>query len=102
MRAMGSLFMISEAVATALAERRPVVALETTLVTHGLPHPEGVEAALQLERIVREAGAVPATIGVLDGALRVRLDPAALERAPTPPGTAHTSPRHPAPRPPRG
>ena len=85
-------FVISEAVATALAARRPVVALETTLVTHGLPHPEGVEAALALESRVREAGAQPATIGVLDGAVRVGLDRAALERLATSPDTAKLNP----------
>ena len=51
----------------------PVVALETTLVAHGFPAGEGVEVGLESERRVREAGAVPATIGVLDGALRVGL-----------------------------
>lgn len=86
------LFTISDVVATALAERRPVVALETTLVTHGLPHPAGVEAALALEAVVREAGAVPATIGVLDGAVRVGLDRAALERLATSPDTAKLNP----------
>src|SRR6185503_8437931 len=60
-------------VAAALQARRPVVALETTLVTHGLPHPDGVEAARQLESAVVSVGAVPATIGVLDGRVRVGL-----------------------------
>jgi len=74
------LFAVSEAVARALAARRPVVALETTLVTHGLPPPEGVEVALELEREVASRGAVPATIGVLDGKLRVGLERTELER----------------------
>ena len=74
MAPMRPLLTISDTVARALAERRPVVALETTLVTHGLPHPQGVEAALNLEAAVRQEGAVPATIGVLDGAVRVGLD----------------------------
>ena len=77
---MTGFFAVSETVAQALAERRPVVALETTLVTHGLPAPEGVEAALELEREVASRGAVPATIGVLDGKLRVGLERADLER----------------------
>ena len=59
--------------AGALDARRPVVALETTLVAHGFPPGEGVEVGLGSERRVREAGAVPATIGVLDGAHRVGL-----------------------------
>ena len=56
------------------------MALETTLVTHGLPQPEGLKVALELEAIVRAAGAVPATIGVLGGRLTVGLTPAELER----------------------
>jgi pseudouridine-5'-phosphate glycosidase len=70
---------VSDEVATALAERRPVVALETTLVAHGFPAPEGVEVGLESERRVRDAGAVPATVGVLDGEIRVGLEPAQLE-----------------------
>jgi pseudouridine-5'-phosphate glycosidase len=66
-------FDVSSFVAAALQARRPVVALETTLVTHGLPHPDGIEAARQLESAVVSAGAVPATIGVLEGRVRVGL-----------------------------
>ena len=58
----------------------PVVALETTLVAHGFPAPQGVEVGLASERRVREAGAVPATIGVLDGQIRVGLTEAELHR----------------------
>jgi pseudouridylate synthase len=57
-----------------------VVALETTLVAHGFPPGEGVEVALESERRVREAGAVPATVGVLDGEIRVGLSVEDLER----------------------
>ena len=89
---MRHLFVISDTVAIALAERRPVVALETTLVTHGLPHPQGVGAALALEAIVREEGAMPATIGVLDGAIRVGLDKTALDRIATSPDTVKLNP----------
>jgi len=89
---MKPLFRIAESVATALMERRPLVALETTLVTHGLPHPDGVEAALALERCVREEGAEPATIGVLDGAIVVGMDAAALERLATSKDTAKLNP----------
>jgi pseudouridine-5'-phosphate glycosidase len=74
------LIRISDEVAHALAERRPVVALETTLVAHGFPPGEGVVVGLDSERSVREAGAVPATIGVLDGALRVGLTEEELGR----------------------
>lgn len=74
------LLSVSEEVADALAERRAVVALETTLIAHGFPAPEGVAVGLESERRAREAGAVPATIGVLDGKLRVGLSEAELER----------------------
>ncbi|HTR96337.1 MAG TPA: pseudouridine-5'-phosphate glycosidase [Candidatus Acidoferrales bacterium] len=78
----------SEEVARALAARRPVVALETTVVTHGLPHPDGVHVALELEAEVRAHGAVPATIGVIAGELRVGLGSGELERLATTPGVA--------------
>ena len=67
-------------VARALAGNAPVVALETTVVTHGLPHPDGVATALALEQIVREAGATPATIGILGGAIRIGLTRGELEQ----------------------
>jgi pseudouridine-5'-phosphate glycosidase len=77
---MNERLVLSEEVALALRRRKPVVALETTLVTHGLPHPQGLEAALELEQIVRMGGAVPATVGILDGAVRVGITRAELER----------------------
>lgn len=70
----------SEEVRDALDAGRPVVALETTLVAHGFPAPEGVEVALASETAVREAGAVPATVGVLDGEVRLGLTADELER----------------------
>jgi pseudouridine-5'-phosphate glycosidase len=69
----GDLFALSSFVRAALAKHRPVVALETTLVTHGLPQPQGVEVASELESEVVAAGATPATIGVLDGRVRIGL-----------------------------
>ena len=83
---MSERFVYAEDVARALAGKRPVVALETTVVTHGLPHPDGVEAALQLEQDVRANGAVPATIGVLGGAVHVGLSRAELSTLATSPG----------------
>lgn len=77
---MPDLITVSDEVATALAEQTPVVALETTLVAHGFPAPEGVAVGLESERQVRDAGAVPATIGVLDGAIRVGLSEDELSR----------------------
>jgi pseudouridine-5'-phosphate glycosidase len=75
-------------VARALANKAPVVALETTLVTHGLPHPDGVTTALSLEQIVRDAGATPATIGIIGGAIRIGLTPTELEQLATTPQVA--------------
>ena len=88
---MNAAFRIAEPVARALAARQPVVALETTVVTHGLPHPDGVAAALALEAEVVAAGAVPATIGVLDGAVHVGMSAAQLDRLATTPGVAKLS-----------
>lgn len=65
--------VVAEEVAGALADGGAVVALETTLVAHGFPPGEGVEVGLESERRVRDAGAVPATVGVLDGAVRIGL-----------------------------
>ena len=70
----------NEEVSAALAAGLPVVALETTLVSHGFSAGRGLEAAVESERRVREAGAVPATVGVLDGEIRVGLDGAELDR----------------------
>ncbi len=77
---MKDLIRVSEEIGQALAERRPVVGLETTLVAHGFPPGEGVAVGLESERRVRTAGAVPATIGVLDGWLRIGLSEEELER----------------------
>jgi pseudouridylate synthase len=79
-KAVKDVVRISDEVDHALAERRPVVALETTLVAHGFPAGAGVAVALESERRVRDAGAVPATIGVLDGALRIGLSEDELDR----------------------
>jgi pseudouridine-5'-phosphate glycosidase len=67
-------------VADDVREARAVVALETTLIAHGFPPGDGIAVGLEAEQRVREAGAVPATIGVLDGEIRVGLTPAELER----------------------
>lgn len=77
---------VSEEVAEALATGRPVVALESTIISHGLPQPRNLQVALELEDIVRQAGAVPATVAVLDGVPRVGLDKDGLERIATEPG----------------
>ncbi len=77
---MLDLIHVGEEVAAALEDEQAVVALETTLVAHGFPAPDGVEVGLASEAAVRAAGAVPATIGVLDGTIHVGLPAAALER----------------------
>jgi Uncharacterized enzyme involved in pigment biosynthesis len=72
--------IVKEDVAQALAEGRAVVALESSIIAQGMPYPANVETALQVEETIRRAGAVPATTAVLDGALRVGLSPAEIER----------------------
>ncbi len=67
-------------VADALAAGRPVVALESTIISHGMPYPQNVETARAVEAIIREQGAVPATIAILDGKIRVGLSEAELEQ----------------------
>src|SRR3954451_14891303 len=76
---MDSLIHVSDKVATSLRERRPVVALESTLIAHGLPWPVNLETARESEAAVRAAGAVPATIAVLGGAPTVGLSDEQLE-----------------------
>jgi pseudouridine-5'-phosphate glycosidase len=71
---------ISPEVAEALAAKKPVVALETTIISHGMPFPENLSTALAVEDIVRRNGAIPAAIAVLDGRIRVGLGVAGLER----------------------
>jgi pseudouridine-5'-phosphate glycosidase len=74
---------LSDEVAEARAAGRPIVALESTIVTHGMPYPANVETARAVEAEVRAGGAVPATIAVLDGRIRVGLDAETLERLAT-------------------
>jgi pseudouridylate synthase len=75
-----ALIELGPEVVDALESGRALVALETTLVAHGFPEGEGLDVALEAERRVREAGAVPATVGVLDGRVQVGLDRSDLER----------------------
>ena len=58
---------MNDEVRKALEEKRPVVALESTIISHGMPYPKNVETALNVERIIRENGCVPATVGIIDG-----------------------------------
>ena len=70
---------IAPEVAQALAEGRPVVALESTIISHGMPYPQNVQTALAVEQIVRESGAVPATIAIIGGRLKAGLSAAEIE-----------------------
>lgn len=74
-----TLFTPSAEVAKALASRTPIVALESTIITHGMPYPQNLEVARQVEADVRAAGATPATMAVLDGTLRAGLDDTELQ-----------------------
>jgi len=71
---------VAPEISDALRRRAPVVALETTLVAHGFPAGEGLEVGVASAQAVRDAGALPATVGVLDGALRVGLSDSELEQ----------------------
>ena len=84
---------VAPEVAEALAEGRAVVALESTIVTHGMPYPQNVETARRVEAAVREQGAVPATIAVLKGRIKVGLNEADLEALDTDPSCVKASGR---------
>jgi pseudouridine-5'-phosphate glycosidase len=73
-------FTVSAEVADALAAKRPVVALESTIISHGLPRPRNHEAAIEFETILRDAGVTPATIAILDGVPQIGLDADGVRR----------------------
>ena len=75
-----NIYALDPEVETALATGRAVVALESAVIAHGLPRPQNLETALRLEQIVRECGVTPATIAILNGKLRVGLNPDQLQR----------------------
>ena len=70
---------VNPEVAAAIREGRPVVALESTIISHGMPYPQNVQTALNVERIIRENGAVPATIAIIGGRLKAGLTPEEIE-----------------------
>ena len=76
---MNNYLEISPEVQAALAEGKPVVALESTIISHGMPYPQNVETAMNVERIVRENGAVPATIAIIGGRLKAGLSADEIE-----------------------
>lgn len=73
------LLVYSKEVQEAKAQNKPIVALESTIISHGMPYPQNVEMANTVEGIIREHGAVPATIAIMDGKLKVGLEPEDLE-----------------------
>ncbi len=77
---MTDMLALSGEVAEALSAAKPVLAFESTIISHGMPYPRNVETALEAERIARAAGVVPATVAVLDGKIVVGLTGAQLER----------------------
>lgn len=77
---MNEYLHLSPAVREALASGKPVIALESTIISHGMPYPENVKTALQCEAIARENGAVPATIAIIEGRLVAGLTEAEIER----------------------
>jgi Uncharacterized enzyme involved in pigment biosynthesis len=70
---------VNPEVEKALKEKRPVIALESTIISHGMPYPQNVETAMKVESIIREHGGVPATVGLVDGVGVVGLTPAEIE-----------------------
>src|SRR5665213_2691256 len=77
---MSTSLHVADEVASALAERRPIVALESTIISHGLPRPRNHAAAVEFEEILRSAGVIPATIAVLDGIPQIGLDAEGVRR----------------------
>ena len=76
---MNQLLNIHPEISDALSQGLPVVALESTIIAHGMPYPQNIETALEVEQIVRQNGAIPATIAILDGKLCVGLNAQQLE-----------------------
>jgi pseudouridine-5'-phosphate glycosidase/pseudouridine kinase len=75
-----ALIDIHPEVAEALHARKPVVALESTIITHGMPYPANLDTAMSVERNVRVSGSIPATIGLIDGRVKIGLEPHELQR----------------------
>src|SRR5256884_5995081 len=73
MQQLSSYIILSDEVQTALQEQRPVAALESTVIAHGLPYPANIEVALAMEAMIRSEGAIPATIGISDGKIKIGL-----------------------------
>ena len=85
-----SIFKVSDEVYGGVENKKPVVALETTIYTHGFPYPDNVALASHLELVVRMNGGIPATIGILHGVARVGLSPEELIELATAAGKKET------------
>ena len=90
---MQSFLLFSPEVAAARASGKPVVALESTIISHGMPYPQNVQTAKEVEQVIRDAGAVPATIALLDGKICIGLSDAQLELLGTSPDAIKVSRR---------
>ncbi|MES2018270.1 MAG: pseudouridine-5'-phosphate glycosidase [Pseudomonadota bacterium] len=90
---MHQFLQFSPEVAAARSARKPIVALESTIISHGMPYPQNVTMAQEVEQIVRDAGAVPATIAIIDGKICVGLSPQQLELLGTSPDAMKVSRR---------
>lgn len=73
-------FQISDEIVEAIESNRPVVTLETAVLTHGLPFPYNVENSINMEKIIRKTGAIPATVGIIDGVIKVGLSISEIEK----------------------
>ena len=76
---MNQYLVVSEEVKEALANNKPVVALESTIISHGMPYPQNVETAMNVEQVVRDNGAIPATVAIINGQLKVGLSTEEIE-----------------------
>ncbi len=90
---MHSFLLLSPEVAAARTAGRPIVALESTIISHGMPYPQNVQTARKVEQIIRDAGAVPATIAILDGKICIGLSEDQLETLGTAPDAIKVSRR---------
>lgn len=90
---MNHLIDLHPEVKTALENNQPVIALESTIISHGMPYPQNIEMAKTVENIIREGGAVPATIAIMDGRIKVGLDEESLEKLGNSEGVAKVSRR---------
>ena len=76
---LDNLLVYSSEVKAALADAKPVVAMESTIISHGMPYPQNVKMAGTVEQIIRDNGATPATIAIMDGKIRIGLEPEDLQ-----------------------